>query len=92
MKDYDDLLKKFREEFAKEFLARVKDRTPFVTGVLQEGWDKDITDSAVEIYNNVEYAPFVEYGTYKMAPVGMLRTTALEAQEIAELAKERAGL
>lgn len=44
------------------------------------------------IFNDVRYASFVEYGTPKMEPRGMLRVTIMEAEQIAEVAAEKAGL
>ena len=84
-------LRNFKREFGVEFMERVKVRTPVKTGRLQGGWGFTMKQSDIEIYNVVEYASFVEYGTPRMAPRGMLRTTLLESNDIAKVAKERAS-
>jgi hypothetical protein len=85
-------LRKFRHEFGKEFLARVQERTPVVTGTLHAGWEYQLKEQDVEVRNRVPYASYVERGTDKMEPRGMLAATKEEAKEIAEVAKERAGI
>jgi hypothetical protein len=82
-------LRKFKQEFGMEFVERVKQRTPVVSGALQGGWGFQTKQSDIEIYNTKDYASFVEHGTDKMAPRGMLRTTMLEAEDIAKVAAER---
>jgi hypothetical protein len=80
----------FREEFLKEALKRVKQKTPVLTGRLQAGWKGELTAEEIRINNDVPYAGFVEYGTDRMAPRGMLRATVLETPEITRLAAKRA--
>ena len=46
-----------------EWEARVKARTPTVTGVLKNGWQHDIKPFLGEITNPVEYAEPVCFGT-----------------------------
>ena len=82
-------LRKFKEEFGMEFMERVKQRTPVRTGALQRGWGFQMRQTDIEVYNIQDYATFVEYGTPYMAPRGMLRTTLLEAEDIAQVAAER---
>lgn len=87
----DTRLRKFKQEFGMETVERVASRTPVgKTGRLQGGWGFQMRQEDIEIYNVVEYASFVEYGTEHMAPRGMLRTTLLEADDIARVAMERA--
>lgn len=86
------LLRKFRQEVGKETVARVKQRTPVITGTLQEGWEYQLKEKDVEIRNKVPYASYVERGTSKMEPRAMLRTTLAEMDQIVEVASERAGL
>ncbi|MBR3552478.1 MAG: HK97 gp10 family phage protein [Clostridia bacterium] len=61
----------FCEDCAKELAARllrlVKKRTPVDTGYLRKGWtcgnvEKHGDTYTVTIENNVEYAPYVEFG------------------------------
>ena len=88
----DGNLSKYKKEFADEFLKRVKQRTPVDTGTLQGAWTATFEDKSVTIENDTPYAGYVEMGTVHHSPVGMLRTTVAEAENISEVAKERAGL
>ncbi len=85
-------LRRFKSEFGMEFVERVEARTPVISGILQSGWGFTSKATDIEIWNLREYASYVEYGTPKMAPRGMLRATILECEDIAEVAAERAGL
>lgn len=54
-------------ELAYRAVAKIKKRTPVDTGVLRQRWDlggiiRKGDGYEVEIFNNVEYAPYVEYG------------------------------
>lgn len=86
------LLRKFKSEFLMEFIARVRQKTPVITGKLQNGWGGNLKKTAVEIWNTMDYAEYVEYGTHKMAPRGMLRATLEEVEQITEVARKRAGV
>jgi hypothetical protein len=85
----DTRLRKFKQEFGIEFLERLRARTPVRSGDLQEGWGFDMKQQSIDIWNTQDYAAYVEYGTEKMAPRAMLRTTLLEKEQIAEVAKQR---
>ena len=107
---YDSQLAGFQEAFKDEFVARVKKKTPKVTGILRDGWEGTVKSNEIEIKNDVDYASFVEFGVprhtrttawgKKTAPyehpgqpaVGMMRTTALEGDQIAEVALQKVGL
>lgn len=94
MKVFEDIEKKidaFKEEFAKEFVTRVKRRTPVKTGRLQGGWTAEVAEDIV-IRNDVPYMPYVEYGTRYMPPRGMLRQTNEEAEQIAQQAARKVNL
>jgi len=86
---YEKDLERFKVEFTNEFVARVKQKTPVDTGKLQNGWEGSIKHDAIEVTNSVEYASYVEFGTEKERPVGMLRTTELEAQQITDEAMKK---
>lgn len=90
--DLQTKLRKFPQLFLIEFLERVKRRTPVRTGKLQNGWGGTSKAGVIEVYNTQEYAEYVENGTPKMAPKGMLRATVLEVEQIAEVAAQQAGL
>lgn len=81
LKNTDDV---FADEFAKEFVSRVKVRTPVDTGRLQSGWDAHVTKDAITIENLTPYAGFVEDGTDRMSGAHMLKTTMSEVDEIAK--------
>jgi len=83
--------KYFASEFADEFLERVKRKTPVRTGRLQAGWAADVEEEEISIYNDVEYAEYVEDGTERMSGAHMLKATAAETDEIAESARKRAN-
>ena len=85
-------LKNFRREFGMELIERVKQRTPVLTGEMQRGWGFEMRKDDIEIYNVAPHSAYVEYGTPNMAPRAPLRTTLLEAEDIAKVAAERAGL
>ena len=65
--DYNKFLRKFLIQMAERVLARVKPRTPVVSGDLKRGWElgdihgegKHLT---IEILNGMDYATDVEYG------------------------------
>lgn len=88
----DKNLDKFQEEFLSEFLSRVERRTPRVTGRLADSWTGKVAKNKLTVTNPTEYASFIEYGTIYIAPRAMLRTTAAEADQIAEIAAKKAGL
>ena len=85
-------LRRFKQEFAVEMLERIRARTPVETGALKGGWGQTQRQEGFDIWNTQDYAGYVEYGTIHMAPRGMIRTTLMEKEDIAKVAKERAGL
>ena len=88
----DTSLRKFKREFGVELLERVKARTPVDTGHLQNSWGFTEKARDIEIYNTKDYAAYVEYGSEHNRPVGMLSTTLLEAEQIAAVARQKAGI
>ena len=84
--------RRLKEEFGVELLERTRQRTPVRTGALLGGWGFTVKKDSIEIYNTQDYAGFVEYGTIYMAPRAMLRTSLMEADQILQVAKEKAGL
>jgi hypothetical protein len=71
---------KVKRDFIDEFVKRVQQKTPVLTGRLRDGWEGDVNQMSVS--NNVEYAEFVEFGTERTPPVAMLRTTIEESEQI----------
>lgn len=90
--ELDTKLRRFKEEFGVELLERTRARTPVRSGALKGGWGFRNKATSIEIYNTQEYAAYVEFGTEKMAPRGMLRTSLLEADDITRVAKDKAGI
>ena len=82
-------MERFAAEFEMEFLARVKEKTPVRTGKLQAGWEASATPSEITVWNDVEYAEYVENGTPFQAPQGMLSRTLEEVDTIMTIAVER---
>lgn len=82
----------YKVEFAKEVKKRWDRRTPVRTGTLLAGNEVIVNEEAKEIQaiNGVAYFDYVENGTPRMAPVGMLKTTVAETQAISDLAWKRA--
>lgn len=92
--------KKFAQQFADDFIVKVRDRTPYppgfnpgsgknVTGNLKRSWKADVSKSQVTIYNDAEYAAYVEDGTEKMVGAHMLKLTAAEAGIISKRAYDK---
>lgn len=83
-------LDKAKMIFQFEFMDRWNRRTPVRTGDLRAGNTVNVTDTSFEFDNEVHYFGYVENGTPKMRPVGMLKTTLNEAQDIWEISLKRA--
>ena len=73
---------KFTEDMVKKLAARllrnVKQKTPVKTGNLRRNWQvgkviKKGNEYSVEIYNQTEYAEFVEYGHRKQGGKGWVQ-------------------
>ncbi|MEA4972924.1 MAG: HK97 gp10 family phage protein [Candidatus Metalachnospira sp.] len=70
--DTDKINTEIVKELAARVLREVKQKTPAVTGELRRNWKvgqavKKDNYYEVEIYNHVEYAPYVEYGHRQVA-------------------------
>ena len=85
-------LEKVAPLFADIFVERVSNRTPRLSGTLADAWKAQQSGNTINIINDTPYAAYVEYGTYKMEPRGMMRATMLERQEILDEAAKKAGL
>ncbi len=89
----------FPEEFkalvvqiAYELQGRVKEKTPHVTGILQEGWkvgkiEKRGDEYYIEVYNNVEYAEPVEYGHRTRGGKGFVKGHHMMAISLEEISQ-----
>lgn len=77
-----DKLRALPNYLGQQVVARVKPRTPVDTGALQADWQYVVEGSTLTVGNTMDYASFVELGTVRMRPVGMLQTTLLEVPAI----------
>lgn len=80
LKDLDN----FNTKFAAEFLARVQRRTPVKSGKLREGFQATATKESIEVSNDVPYAQVIEQGNETHRPVGMVKTTIEEIEQIVQ--------
>lgn len=81
----DDLIAKVQslpQKVAEEMQQRVMDRTPVRSGYLKSRWQVVYTTTGFTLGNDAPYASFVEFGTPKMSPVGMLGTTVMELPQV----------
>ena len=61
--NFDEEASKRLNNISQKLVAKVKLKTPVSTGVLRRSWRvKKDGELARIIYNNVRYAPYVEYG------------------------------
>ena len=68
LSDLDKFMLNFVDQKGQEIIAKTKLRTPVDTGALRNAWQADKakksgTDYYVQIFNNQDYASYVEYGT-----------------------------
>lgn len=85
----EENLDEFMQAFAAEFLERVQQKTPVLTGRLRDGWVADVNGTELIVSNDVEYAEYIENGTPHIAPFGMLKQTVAEAEDIEAIAVAR---
>ena len=61
--NFDEEAAKSLNKISQKLVAKVKLKSPVDTGVLRRSWRvKKDGDLARIIYNNVHYAPYIEYG------------------------------
>lgn len=72
------------DDIMAEAVLRIKERTPVRSGALQDSIQAPKTLDGYEIGSDVEYFPYVEFGTSKMEPRAMVRTTLEELPTIAD--------
>lgn len=77
----------WRVELAEALRQRVVMRTPKRTGRLQESISAEVTENAIELGSDVDYAPHVEYGTVHMSGHHMFRMALEDGQAIADRIK-----
>jgi prolyl oligopeptidase PreP (S9A serine peptidase family) len=90
--DLKTRLRKFKTEFAIEFKTRIEDKTPVRSGDLKAGYFIQQKQEGFEISNTKDYFQHVNNGTPTQRPQRMLERTMQEANSIAEIAANKAGL
>lgn len=60
------------EEGCSQFLELLIDTTPYRTGVLQDSWYLNLSETTALFYNTAEYASYIDKGRSKQAPQGMI--------------------
>ena len=61
--NFDEEANKKLNNISQKLIRKVKLKTPVDSGVLRKSWhSKKDGDLARIVYNNVKYAPYVEYG------------------------------
>jgi len=88
--DLQSRLRKFKEEWAIEFMERVKEKTPEKSGRLKESYYFTQKQEGIEFASLEDYFKYVEHGTVHMAPRRMVGRTLLEEDEITEIAMRKA--
>jgi hypothetical protein len=91
IKRLQGVMQRLPDEIAKEFLARLNMRTPVDTGALQAANKVEVVDNTIVVSNDKDYFDYVEDGTPKMRPVGMLKITEAELPAIVRVALQRAS-
>lgn len=77
---YKKVLKESLNELGETAVEEIKKETPVQTGNLKDNNYHDIKDDALFVYNTVEYAPYVEQGTYKMKPNPFMRRAIINSR------------
>lgn len=70
------------QRLGQAIVDRVRPRTPVRTGALQADWQYEVDGRMLTVGNTMPYATFVELGTSRMRPVGMLQTTLMEVPQL----------
>jgi len=67
LRTFEGNIKKAMKQCGEKGVDNIRFETPVDTGILLENNDyKQLTFDSVTFFNDEEYAPFVEFGTYKM--------------------------
>lgn len=91
----------FEQEMMNEFMLRVQQKTPVSSGheadshpgALKAGWTvSNDSDGSWTLNNSQDYAVYIEAGTHKMSPRGMIATTMVELDQIVDNAKKKVDL
>lgn len=55
--------------------------TPVISGQLKNSWEHEVDENTARVGSNVEYAPYVEYGTSRQTERRMLRDSINNNQD-----------
>jgi len=82
----DNAWKKF-QAFVLVTFNKIKNRTPVDTGMAKSSWRVEINQVeegyfTAEIWNGVHYIVYLEFGSSKQAPAGMLRIVLLKQSAV----------
>lgn len=87
-REIDNGMERVLEDVGKEVRDRAKELCPVDTGNLRDSIEYEAAEESVSVYSDVEYAAYVELGTYKMAAQPYLRPALEEAGHMAIKALE----
>lgn len=86
----EERIRNILQDFTTEFMNRLIRRTPIDTGRARNGWKHGKIDfTYIEVYNEVPYVVYLEEGSSKQAPNGMLRITMEEIPQILQEAIDK---
>lgn len=74
-------LNEIKDAYIDELLRTIVEKTPVDTGRAKAGWIRNGDD----IVNPVPYVEYLETGTDKMRPIGMVASTMVNGQRILDL-------
>jgi hypothetical protein len=74
----EEAIKTESEGSARFVLEGVKAKTPVDTGRARDGWKMEIDGEEYRVFNEVPYIGFLEAGSSKQAPQGMVALTLSE--------------
>jgi HK97 gp10 family phage protein len=69
------------DTIGKSVVGVVKNEAPVISGKLRDGVDYVIEDDGLYIFDDVDYAPLVEFGTYRMRANPFMRRGIFKSVE-----------
>lgn len=84
-----DGMDKIIQSEGKAVLSRAKDNVPVITGDLKNSIQYTYSDHIATVSTDVDYAPYVEYGTFTMAAEPYMRPAYQGSQDRIEKETKR---
>lgn len=85
-------IQKGLSEAGEKVVAEAKAECPVDTGNLKRSINKKVASTSCVVGTNVEYAPYVEFGTYKMAAKAFLIPALVNKEdEVVAIIREAIG-